>query len=112
MNEWMKISKLAAKQVKDSRNPQEGWEHVEYELGKEPGISTINLLCNSGEGAIGQRAVIFIHPLWDQCNPEGILRTAYERALSEYEQITFIDTFNALRRPTWAWMNQLAGNVR
>ena len=112
MNEWMKISKLAAKQVKDSRNPQEGWEHVEYELGKDPGISTINLLCNTGEGATGQRAVIFIHPLWDQCNPEGILRTAYERALSEYEQITFIDTFNALRRPTWAWMNQLTGNVR
>ena len=112
MNEWMKISKLAAKQVKDSRNPQEGWEHVEYELGKEPGISTIHLLCDTGEGGTGQRAVIFIHPLWDQCNPEGILRKAYEKALYEFPQITFIDTFNALRRPTWAWMNQLAGDVR
>ena len=112
MKEWMMASKLAANQVRASRNPQEGWERIEYELGSEPGISTIHLLCDTGDGGTGQKAVIFIHPLWDQCNPTGILLEAYETAIQNFDDVTFVDTFNALRRPTWTWMNRLSGDAR
>ena len=112
MKEWMMASKLAANQDRASRNPQEGWERIEYELGSEPGISTIHLLCDIGDGGTGQKAVIFIHPLWDQCNPTGILLEAYETAIQNFDDVTFVDTFNALRRPTWTWMNRLSGDAR
>ena len=69
-------------------------------------------MCDTGEGGGGQKAIIFIHPLWDQCNPTGILRRAYEIALEEFSEVRFADTFNAIRRPTWTWMNRLEHDAR
>jgi len=43
-----------------------------------------------------RRKVIIVHPLWDTCNPEGILAEATAAAGGEVE---YMDTFNLLRRP-------------
>ncbi|HEY9821467.1 MAG TPA: hypothetical protein V6D35_11920 [Candidatus Sericytochromatia bacterium] len=51
---------------------------------------------------IGDRRVIIIHPLWNRHNPSGLLAAA--RATLEADaQIRYLDTFNILRRPSWAY---------
>jgi hypothetical protein len=53
----------------------------------------------------GQRRILVIHPFWDTLNPQGILAEAVAAAGGE---VSFIDTFNLLRRPGWCH-EQLAG---
>lgn len=51
---------------------------------------------------VGTRRVIIIHPLWDQSRPTGYLAEAV--ATFEVDaQIRYLDTFNILRRPSWAY---------
>ena len=40
--------------------------------------------------------------------------SAYEELLKSFKgkNITFVDTFNALRRPTWAFLNRLKHDAR
>ncbi len=54
----------------------------------------------------GQRKIIITHPLWDTVNPQGILAEAVAAAGGE---VSYIDTFNLLRRPGWC-REKLAGN--
>lgn len=51
---------------------------------------------------IGGRAVIFIHPLWQASRPKGILAEAIALVPSGQE-IRYADTFNVIRRPSWAY---------
>jgi hypothetical protein len=51
---------------------------------------------------VGTQRVIIIHPLWDQSRPTGYLAEAV--ATFEVDaQIRYLDTFNILRRPSWAY---------
>lgn len=50
---------------------------------------------------VGQSYVIVIHPLWDQVRPSGWLAEAI--AAVPPSSAKFIDTFNMLRRPSWAY---------
>ena len=45
--------------------------------------------------------IIINHPLWDTQNPKGILKEAIAEA---GDGVTFLDTFNLLRRPGWCYM--------
>ena len=111
LSDWHKSAYFAAKTVIESRNPAEGWQLYQSN-GAWDELPPIQVMCDTGEGGTGQKAIIFIHPLWDQCNPTGILRTAYEKALEEFSEVRFADTFNAIRRPTWTWMNRLEHDAR
>jgi hypothetical protein len=51
---------------------------------------------------VGGRAVIFIHPLWNSSQPRGIVADAIARVPAG-QQVCFLDTFNVLRRPSWAY---------
>jgi len=110
LSDWHKSAYFAAKGVIESRNPAEGWKLKLYQI--QEGAEPIPAMCDTGEGGTGQKVIIFIHPLWDQCNPTGILRTVYEKALEEFSEVRFADTFNAIRRPTWTWMNRLEHDAR
>jgi DEAD/DEAH box helicase domain-containing protein len=51
---------------------------------------------------IGQKQIIFIHPLWDTSQPSGILAQAIATA-DQTAALRFVDTFNVLRRPSRAY---------
>ncbi|HKZ79711.1 MAG TPA: DEAD/DEAH box helicase [Pyrinomonadaceae bacterium] len=51
---------------------------------------------------VGNRSVIIIHPLWDQNSPVGSLAEA-RASLEADAQVRYVDTFNILRRPSWAY---------
>jgi Lhr-like helicase len=53
---------------------------------------------------VGGRAVIFIHPLWNPLQPRGIVADALAR-VPVGQQVRFLDTFNVLRRPSWAYQS-------
>jgi hypothetical protein len=62
------------------------------ELGRLPGA------------LVGGRYVVLKHPLWDESHPSGLLA----EALAEVPQgapISILDTFNVLRRPSWAYLS-------
>ena len=111
LRNWGYQAAIACNSVLLSRNPGEGWQLNRLDLGDDSYFS-IPMMTDTGVGGTGQKAIIFIHPLWDQCNPTGILRTAYEKALEEFSEVRFADTFNAIRRPTWTWMNRLKHDAR
>jgi hypothetical protein len=54
---------------------------------------------------VGAHSVIVVHPLWDTQSPKGLLAEA--RAHAGAESVRFVDTFNLLRRESWAY--QLLG---
>lgn len=56
---------------------------------------------------LGARRVIITHPLWDQARPSGYLAEAIA-AVDIDTPPRFLDTFNILRRMSWAYQ-QLAG---
>ena len=49
--------------------------------------------------SIGGRNALFIHPLWNRQQPQGILA----EAVAETNQPQFVDTFNTLRRISWVY---------
>ena len=106
---WGFNARMAASSVISTRNPNEGWVHQSMETF---GHFNIPMMTDTGIGGTGQKAIIFIHPLWDQCNPTGILRTVYEKAQEEFSEVCFADTFNAIRRPTWTFLNKLQHDAR
>ena len=55
---------------------------------------------------VGTRKIIIIHPLWDQTRPQGVLAEAIA-LLQPDSPVQYLDTFNILRRPSWAYQ-QLA----
>jgi DEAD/DEAH box helicase domain-containing protein len=55
---------------------------------------------------LGQRKIIIIHPLWNHTRPHGHLAEAIA-SLQPDTHIQYLDTFNILRRPSWAYQ-QLA----
>ena len=111
LRNWASETQMAANAVAATRNPDEGWEFSKWQL-SDATHSQITVLSDTYVGGTGQRAIIFIHPLWDQCNPTGILREVYEEVLEEFSEVRFADTFNAIRRPTWTWMNRLEHDAR
>jgi hypothetical protein len=111
LRNWGSEAAMAANAVMSTRNPDEGWEMSKW-LCEDGSHSPITVMKDTYVGGTGQKAIIFIHPLWDQCNPTGILRTVYEEALGEFSEVRFADTFNAIRRPTWTWMNRLEHDAR
>ena len=52
---------------------------------------------------VGQRGVIVVHPLWDTSHPSGMLAEAIASCSASEPQ--FLDTFNMLRRPSWAYQS-------
>ena len=52
---------------------------------------------------IGNRQVLVIHPLWDVFHPVGLLAEAM--AVCGPDDLQTLDTFNLLRRPSWAYQN-------
>lgn len=109
LEDWQQIAKTSAYRVLATRNPNDGWLYNSFESSKSSiSIPVISRKPSEGEG----ECIIFIHPLWDQCSPSGILYDAYTDALNKFENITFVDTFNALRRPTWAFLNRLKHDAR
>ena len=56
---------------------------------------------------VGPRQVIVVHPLWDTENPTGILADAIEDASPG--RIQYLDTFNLLRRESWAYRSLADG---
>ena len=54
----------------------------------------------------GHRRILITHPFWDTVNPQGILAEAAAAAGGE---VSYLDTFNLLRRPGWCH-ERLAGN--
>lgn len=111
LHDWSREATLAANAVCGTRNPDEGWVYRKW-LHQDDTHSQITVMSDTGIGGTGQRAIIFIHPLWDQCNPTGILRKVYEEALEKFSEVRFADTFNAIRRPTWTWINRLEHDAR
>lgn len=111
LRNWGFETAMAANAVAATRNPDEGWELRSVDLGDDSHFH-IPVMTDTGVFGTGQKAIIFIHPLWDQCNPTGILRTAYETVLEEFSEVRFADTFNAIRRPTWTWINRLEHDAR
>lgn len=51
---------------------------------------------------VGDRRVIIIHPLWDLHRPTGYLAEAVA-TLEADAQVRYLDTFNLLRRQSWAY---------
>lgn len=51
---------------------------------------------------IGQKQVIFIHPLWDTSRPSQLVADAFAAA-DQIADVRFLDTFNVLRRPSRAY---------
>ncbi len=51
---------------------------------------------------VGRHDVIVVHPLWDTGAPQGVLAEAIAAA---GEQPRFLDTFNLLRRESWAYQS-------
>ena len=51
---------------------------------------------------VGARRVLLIHPLWDQNRPTGYLAEAISGIRAD-SLIHYLDTFNILRRPSWAY---------
>lgn len=51
---------------------------------------------------IGNKQVIFVHPLWDTWQPTNIVAEAIATA-DQAADLRFLDTFNALRRPSRAY---------
>lgn len=56
---------------------------------------------------VGFRSVVIVHPFWDQARPAGYLAEAIATTDAE-SSIKFLDTFNLLRRMSWAYQ-RLAG---
>lgn len=55
---------------------------------------------------VGNRTVIFKHPLWDHTRPRGLVAEAIA-AVAQTNQYAFLDTFNVLRRPSHAYLSLL-----
>jgi hypothetical protein len=53
---------------------------------------------------IGRKQVIFVHPLWDCAQPSTILAEAIGNA-DRNIAIRFLDTFNVVRRPSYAYQS-------
>jgi DEAD/DEAH box helicase domain-containing protein len=51
---------------------------------------------------IGRKQVIFVHPLWDCNRPTGLLAEAVADA-DQNGDIRFLDTFNVVRRLSFAY---------
>jgi DEAD/DEAH box helicase domain-containing protein len=51
---------------------------------------------------IGRKQVIFVHPLWDCNRPAELLAEAVADA-DQNGDIRFLDTFNVVRRPSFAY---------
>lgn len=51
---------------------------------------------------IGRKQVIFVHPLWDCVRPSELLADAIAAA-DQTREIRFLDTFNVVRRPSFAY---------
>jgi len=51
---------------------------------------------------VGRKQVIFVHPFWDFATPSQLLADAVEAA-DQNLVIRFIDTFNVVRRPSFAY---------
>src|SRR5258708_20886102 len=51
---------------------------------------------------IGRKQVIFVHPLWDCNRPTELLAEAVADA-DQNGDIRFLDTFNVVRRPSFAY---------
>ncbi|MGA9391852.1 MAG: helicase-related protein [Candidatus Sulfotelmatobacter sp.] len=51
---------------------------------------------------IGDKQIIFVHPLWDSSRPSQILAEAVATA-DQTSEIRYLDTFNVLRRPSRAY---------
>jgi DEAD/DEAH box helicase domain-containing protein len=51
---------------------------------------------------VGQKQVIFIHPLWDASRPSQLLASAFAAA-DQTSEVRVLDTFNILRRPSRAY---------
>jgi hypothetical protein len=51
---------------------------------------------------IGERDIIIAHPLWDTDKPRGLLSEAIAAASTKPR---FLDTFNMLRRESWAYQS-------
>lgn len=68
-----------------------GLERAEF--GPLPGIVT------------GDLRILVVHPLWDTFSPHGLLAEALAEAESGlgFERIAYLDTFNLLRRESWAY---------
>jgi DEAD/DEAH box helicase domain-containing protein len=52
----------------------------------------------------GPRKVVIIHPLWDWEHPVGLLAAA-QASVAADDQLQPLDTFNILRRPSWAYQS-------
>jgi DEAD/DEAH box helicase domain-containing protein len=53
---------------------------------------------------VGRKQVIFMHPLWDCNRPSGLLEEA-AAAADQNNEVRFLDTFNVLRRPSFAYQS-------
>jgi len=51
---------------------------------------------------VGARRVVIVHPFWDQYRPAGYLAEAIATIGAE-STLKFLDTFNLLRRMSWAY---------
>jgi len=51
---------------------------------------------------VGGRTVVVAHPLWDRTRPGGLLAAA-AAAVPQSKRLYYLDTFNMLRRPSWAY---------
>lgn len=51
---------------------------------------------------VGSRCVIIVHPLWNRDAPSGLLAGAIASLAADTE-VRYLDTFNILRRPSWAY---------
>ena len=104
LRDWPEQAAFCVDEMILRMNPNHGWARSDF--ADLPGILN---------GA-GDQAIILIHPLWDQCNPRGILLDSFAAAMDVVpaEGISFIDTFNALRRPTWSMTmeNRLSSGAR
>lgn len=52
---------------------------------------------------VGSKRAIIIHPLWNHDAPSGLLAEAIESLEADLE-VRYLDTFNILRRPSWAYL--------
>jgi DEAD/DEAH box helicase domain-containing protein len=53
---------------------------------------------------VGRKQVIFVHPLWDCARPSQLLADAVATA-DQNSDIRFLDTFNVVRRPSFAYQS-------
>jgi len=68
---------------------------VPYEFGPLPGMQ------------VGGRSVVIVHPFWDQSRPTGLFAEALATVESD-STVKFLDTFNLLRRMSWAYQRLAA----